>query len=116
MEYKGFFKHIKMNGFNLEDMNLVQMENIQLMVAVVSYEYVMWIREGKLAEEEKVIPIKRSSKTGKTWKSESLFRLGLRKIEEKIPAKNSLVDYIMDILHFTFALYNIITNKLKYYA
>jgi Transposase DDE domain len=111
-----FFKHVKTNGFNLEDMNLVQMEKIQLMVAVVSYTYVICIREGKLAEEKKVIPIKRSSKTGKTWKSESLFRLGLRKIEEKIPAKNSLVDYIMDILHFTFALYNIITNKLKYYA
>ena len=43
------FKHLKSNGFNLEELNLKEPEKIKLMMAIVTFLYVLCIHEGLIA-------------------------------------------------------------------
>ena len=43
------FKHLKSNGFNLEDLNFKNSEKIKLMMAIVTFLYVLCINQGFLA-------------------------------------------------------------------
>lgn len=99
-----FFKDCKTNGFHLEEMNLVQMGKVELMLGVVSFAYVLCMREGQIAEEIQAIPIKVDRKRGKKWKSESTFRLGLREMERLVSLKNNLVNHIIKLLAYIFQL------------
>lgn len=73
-----FFKHIKTNGFNFEDLNISKIEKINLFMAVVSFAYLMAVEKGINKESEQEIKMKKSK--GKEWKKVSTFRLGLRNI------------------------------------
>mgnify|MGYP005711582829 CR=1 FL=1 len=44
------FRHLKTNGFNLEDMNIQGKEKRHLMMAMVVFVYILAIREGLLRE------------------------------------------------------------------
>ncbi len=46
MGIEAFFRHIKKNGFNLEDLNLKEQQKVQLLIAIVAIAYSLSIREG----------------------------------------------------------------------
>jgi hypothetical protein len=44
------FKHLKTNGFNLEDMSLTDLKKIRLMISLVVVAYILAVREGIIEE------------------------------------------------------------------
>lgn len=77
-----FFKHVKTNGFNLEDMNLTDDSKIEVMVAVVSFAYILSVNEGIIEAEKNPIPIKKY-KDGTKSLSISYFRKGYTELQKK---------------------------------
>lgn len=75
-----FFKHVKSNGYNLEDMNLKKNDKIALMMATVSFLFVLAIINGEIIANQNPIPRKKC-KNGQTWNAISLFRLGYKEIQ-----------------------------------
>ena len=72
-----FFKHLKTNGFNLEDVSLTDLKKIRLMVSLVIVAYILAIREGIIQEKiQKVRVIK--YKNGDKLPAVSVFRNGLQ--------------------------------------
>lgn len=77
------FKHLKTNGFNLEDMSLTDLKKIRLMISLVVVAYILAIREGIIQQKtEKVRTIK--YKNGDEYPAMSIFRNGLQSISNKI--------------------------------
>lgn len=77
------FKHLKTNGFNLEDLNLKSDKKIMLMVSVVIITYALAIKEGMLKYLQKQIQVKHY-KNGKEYLEMSIFRKGLEVLESVI--------------------------------
>lgn len=92
-----FFKHVKSNGFNLEDMNLIDLDKIRLMMSIVAFAYVLCLKEGIQQDTLKPIALKKDKK-GKTWLSVSFFRHGYRYIEQLFKELSDLVIYIIQNL------------------
>lgn len=91
------FKHLKSNGFNIEDINLKVDDKIELMMGVLAMVYIMAIKEGLLSHKLKPIPFKKYS-NGKKYLSLSIFRMGLAIIQTLFTKTNELVDYILNQL------------------
>ncbi len=91
------FKHLKSNGFNIEDINLKIDDKIELMMGVLVMVYIIAIREGLLSHKLKPIPMKRY-KDGKTYLSISIFRMGLAIIQNLFMRINQLIEYIVNQL------------------
>ena len=68
------FKHLKTNGYNLEDLNLKDPGKNRLMLAIVAAAYILAIREGLRRKER--IPKNRYA-DGSEWPEVSIFREGL---------------------------------------
>jgi Transposase DDE domain len=68
------FKHLKSNGYNLEDLNLRNAGKNLLMFAIVTRAYILAIREG--LKRQKTIPINKYA-DGSEWPETSIFREGL---------------------------------------
>lgn len=71
------FRHLKSNGFNLEEMNLEGEKRSRLMMAVVVFAYTLSVCEG--LKEYKKVPVKKY-KNGLETKACSAFRIGLNKL------------------------------------
>lgn len=87
-----FFYHSKTNGFNLEDLNLVDQKKAQLMMGVTAICYVLSILKGiKCQRTEKI-----SWKNYKNKKSRSisLFRLGYDNLKNEIHSVKELIAFI----------------------
>jgi hypothetical protein len=67
------FKHLKTNGFNLEDMNLKSDDKIDLMMSVVVFVYTLAIKQGILNQD--MIKMKTYANQ-KKYPQTSIFRLG----------------------------------------
>jgi len=91
------FKHLKTNGFNIEDINLKIDEKIELMMGILAMVYIMAVKEGLLSHKRKPIPWKKY-KDGKKYLSISIFRCGMAIIQELFTRINKLFDYIGDQL------------------
>ncbi|MEM1137588.1 MAG: transposase [Bacteroidota bacterium] len=91
-----FFYHNKSNGFNLEDLNLIDELKAQLMMAVTAFCYVLSILKG--IEHRKIEKIRLKSYNGKKSKSISLFRLGYDNLKNSIHSVHDLVCFIIDHL------------------
>ncbi len=89
-----FFKHVKSNGFNLEDMNLTELDKIRLMMSVVSFAYTLCLNEGIVQDKINPIPLKKDKKNGKAWLSVSLFRYGYRNIVQLFKELTDILLYI----------------------
>lgn len=87
------FKHLKTNGFNIEDINLKVDEKIELMMGILAMAYIMAVREGLLSHKRKPIPWKKY-KDGKKYLSISIFRLGMVIIPNLLKTINALFEYI----------------------
>lgn len=91
------FKHLKTNGFNIEDINLKIDEKIELMMGILAMVYIVAVKEGLLSHKRKPIPWKKY-KNGKKYLSISIFRMGMAIIQELFTRINKLFDYIGDQL------------------
>lgn len=77
------FKHLKTNGFNLEDMSLTDLKKIRLMISLVITAYVLAIREGMIQEKNQKVRIIKY-KNGDKLPAVSIFRNGLQSISNQI--------------------------------
>lgn len=91
------FKHLKSNGFNIEDINLKVDEKIELMMGILAMVYIMAVREGLLSHKLRPIPMKKY-KDGKKYLSISIFRLGLAIIQTLFTKSIKLFEYIRNKL------------------
>jgi hypothetical protein len=84
------FKHLKTNGFNIEDMAFKKREKIELAFAFSALAYAYCIKEGIMeVEKNGKIPMKRYKDKKnpaiiKEYPEISLFRLGYNKIENQL--------------------------------
>ena len=90
------FKHLKTNGFNLEDGNLKNDNKIELLMAMVVLAYVIAVKEGSIVIKK--IPIKKY-KNGTAYLSISIFRKGYEIIQNTIFTLTELMQYIETILN-----------------
>lgn len=74
------FKHLKMNGYNLEDLNLKDAGKNLLMLAIVTASYILAILEGWQRRDK--IPNNRYV-DGSEWPETSIFRVGLSFLTQK---------------------------------
>lgn len=91
-----FFYHCKTNGFNLQDLNLVNLVKAQLMMGVVAVCYILSIKNG--IELQRTTKIKVKNYNGKKLKSISLFRLGYDNLKIKIHTMRDLIIFIQNRL------------------
>ena len=91
------FKHLKTNGFNIEDINLSADKKIELMMAVLAMTFLIALREGILRHLSKPIPFKKY-KNGKSYPLISLFRLGFAIIQDIFTQVNQLIKYLDRLL------------------
>jgi Transposase DDE domain len=95
------FKHLKTNGFNLEEMNVKGKNKRNLMMAVVVFLYVCAVVEGYFAIEK----VKNRKKTYKYFKKSgittlavSFFRKGISLLHRKIDNFKELLGWLTEIL------------------
>jgi hypothetical protein len=89
------FKHLKSNGFNLEEMNLEGEKRSRLMMAVVVFAYTLSVCEG-LKEYKKVLVKK--YKNGLETKACSAFRLGMDKLTAFCYNMEAFLAYLLENL------------------
>lgn len=87
------FKHLKTNGFNIEDINFESDQKIELMMGVLTMVYLIALREGLLKHKLKPIPIKKY-KDGTEYLKISIFRYGFALIQTLFGQLNKLKEYI----------------------
>jgi hypothetical protein len=89
------FKHLKTNGFNLENANLKDDLKIELLMAVVVFAYVVAIKEGLL----KMNTIKlKQYRNGKTYLSTSVFRTGYSILQSICKTINQFIQYMESLI------------------
>lgn len=86
------FRHLKSNGFDLEQLNLKGKARGKLLMAVMVFAYVISIHEG-LKTYKNVREIQRSN--GPLEKAESVFRHGYDNLIAKVDSLVKLVQYII---------------------
>jgi hypothetical protein len=77
------FKHLKTNGFHLEDMSFTDLKKIRLMIALVIVAYIVAVREGIIQQKNQPVRVIKY-KNGDKLPSVSLFRNGLQVISNHI--------------------------------
>lgn len=87
------FKHLKSNGFRLEQMNLRTMTRCRLLMAITVFAYVLSINEG--LKNYKKVPLNANKK--KQEKRVSVFRNGIDKIMAICADLKLFYAYIYDI-------------------
>lgn len=91
------FKHLKSNGFNLEQINLRKKSRCRLLMAITVFTYTLSIHEG-LKEYDKV-PRKIYAKY-KPEKAVSVFRFGLNRLAQFTKSLEEFCMYFFAEIHF----------------
>lgn len=89
------FKHLKSNGFDLEEINLATKSRCQLMMAVVVFAYTLSVHEG--LKDYKKVAVKNYANELET-KSCSVFRHGLDKISAFCASLTGFCAYLVENL------------------
>ena len=87
------FKHLKTNGFNLEQVAFQDTNKIRLLISFVIVAYILAIEQGILQEKHKPVRHIRSG-SGKKYRSVSVFRDGLQKLKEKLTCLIDFREYL----------------------
>jgi Transposase DDE domain len=96
------FKHLKTNGFNIENANLKDDLKIELLMAIVVFAYAVAVKEGILRMN--TIKMKKYN-NGKTYLSVSVFRTGYTILQTFCKTISQFVEFIESlILHGPFKL------------
>jgi acyl-CoA thioesterase FadM len=88
------FKHLKTNGFNLEQLNFRDNDKILLIVAIVVMGYVLSIQQGLVQMRTKMKTFKNCSKT----LAISIFRQGLTKIKARVWSFHRFLRLLQEVL------------------
>lgn len=89
------FRHLKTNGYNLEDLNLKDPNKNLLMMAIVTTAYILAIREGW--KRKKHIPTQHYA-DGSEWPEVSIFREGLALLTAKCYRFIDFLKYVFKAL------------------
>lgn len=90
------FKHLKTNGFNLEDLNLKDINKVRLLVALVILAYVICIYEAFTSRLQKPVR-KKKYKDGSCYDEISLFKQGASIAKQ---AFCSLIELLLMIINY----------------
>jgi hypothetical protein len=96
------FRHLKSNGFQLEQINLKGKARSKLLMAVVVFAYVLSIHEG-LKKYKNVRLIRKAD--GTSVKAESVFRNGWDNLIAKIPTFEYFLQYVVENINEAAAKY-----------
>ena len=88
-----FFRHIKENGVNLEDLNLKIQGKVQLMMGIAAIAYCISIKEGLRLEILKPTKVKKHGS-----KAISYFRMGFDNLQNTVHQLVDLIQFILEIL------------------
>ena len=97
------FKHLKSNGFNLEDINMKNSLKIELMMAILVFLYTLCIRQGLLVyhnfKRNKRSDYKQFDKNKKPFQTltVSVFRKGIAYLENLFYNLSSFLAFLNDI-------------------
>lgn len=93
------FKHLKSNGFNLEDINLEQPHKKEIFFTVLTLVYVLAIHQGYQLQCREAVKIRSYNKDKlKLYRRESLFRFGLFHIKRIISSLNQIITHLIQLL------------------
>jgi len=92
------FKHLKSNGFDLESLNVKKSEKIKLMMAIVSFLYVLCIHQGILAYRALKKSDWKKYHDGTITLAVSIFRKGKAILSGKFYHLPSFIRYLMEVL------------------
>lgn len=92
------FKHLKSNGFNMEEMGLKNPDKVKLMIAILVFLYVLCIREGIEKTKKSTSNIWKKYKNGKKTLAVSFFRKGLSWVQLQFSDLRSFIRYLKLIL------------------
>jgi Transposase DDE domain len=93
-----FFKQIKTDGFNLEDIRVVDIDRVRVLMAVASFAYVLALHQGLVEAEKQPVKLKKDAKNGKSWPAVSLFRLGYRWLRERAGQADRFVRFVLRLV------------------
>jgi Transposase DDE domain len=93
------FKHLKTNGFNLEDIRMTDINKIKLMLAILVFIYIAAIVEGESNKENEYVQIKKY-KNGSEYKSISYFKLGIGYLMEYTRTLNTFIEFIQKMKQY----------------
>ena len=97
------FKHLKSNGFNLEQINLKTRSRCKLLMAIMVFTYVLSIHEG--LKEYQAVPEKEYP-DGTCSKAVSVFRFGIDNLMRHLGSFIKFCNYIISEIELTKTLYN----------
>jgi len=92
------FKHLKSNGFNLEELNFGNREKIKLMMAIVSFLYVLCIHQGILAYAKLKKSDFKKYRDGTKTLAVSIFRKGKAIVAGMFHHLKSFIQFLISIL------------------
>jgi hypothetical protein len=92
------FKHLKTNGFNMENINLKNDLKIELMMGVLAVVYVIALKEGVLRHILSPIPLKKYQ-NGKQYFVISIFRMGFAIIQTIFTSVFEIMNYLENHLN-----------------
>ena len=88
------FKHLKSNGFHLEEISLEHEHKIHLMLAILTFLYALCIHEGLEKGTKKI----KKYANGQSYRAKSVFRSGLSILKEQISSVKELVGLLKNII------------------
>lgn len=91
------FKHLKRNGFNIEDINLKADNKVELMMGIVTITYLAVIHEGVIQQANKVTKMK-VYKSGIKYPLISIFRRGYLELQKLFSSTYSLFKYLNQLV------------------
>lgn len=92
-----FFRHMKSNGFNLEQLNLQESHKTSLMFAILSLVYTMAVVGGW--QKMEIQPLKVKKYKNGEFQERSAFLYGLTQIKEQIEKIRDFFKYLKSILN-----------------
>lgn len=87
------FKHLKRNGFNIEDINLKADKKIELMMGIVTVTYLAVIHEGIIQQANNPIKLK-VYRSGRKYPLISIFRRGYLELQKSLSCILLVLKYI----------------------
>lgn len=98
------FKHLKSNGFNLEDHAFVKPHHIDIVMAVVVLLYTLCMLGAFISLhddlEQNRTPRTKKYRNGKTYPAKSVFRTGLTQITQLASSKPDFLSFVNDLFHW----------------
>jgi transposase len=91
------FKHLKTNGYNLEDLPLKDTHKIRLMVSLVILAYILVICQGFEARKKK--PMKAKKYKNQTNDTVSVFKQGQSILKQAFVTLTQLINIIQPYLY-----------------